>query len=257
MRQFANTDPGVLDRLRIAIARVERAGVGRAPAVLPFGVAAIDAVLPQQGLLAGALHEVMGQEPAGALFAAGILARRAGQVLWVVERGDVFGPGLAGAGLHPDRVLYAEAGKQVLLVMEEGLRQKGLAGVVGEITGRLTLTASRRLQLAAESTGAMAIALRRPKKLIAPEPNAAVTQWRVSALPSGPALSSAPEVPGVGRGRWRLELLRSRGGRMGEWMVEACDAAGYLDLVSPLADRPAAALPHYSRVGGALRHRAA
>ncbi len=255
MQQIA-TSSGVLDRLRTAIARIERVDTLRAPEVLPFGVEAIDAVLPQRGLIAGALHELTGQDVAGAQFAAGILARRAGPVLWVMERGDVFGPGLAGAGLHPDRVIYAEAGKQVLLVMEEGLRQRGLAGVVGEIGGRLTLTASRRLQLAAESTGAMAIALRRPRKPIPPEPNAAVTQWRVSALPSGPALPQAPDVPGVGRARWRLELMRSRGGRMGEWVVEACDAAGCLDLVSPLADRPAAAVIERA-TGGSVRYRAA
>ncbi len=256
MGQLATAHQDTLIRLRTAIARIERAGEVRVPEAVAFGVGAIDGVLPQGGLLPGALHEVMGQETAGALFAAGILARRAGPVLWVVERGDVFGPGLAGAGLHPDRVIYAEAGKQVLLVMEEGLRHRGLAGVVGEIGGRLTLTASRRLQLAAESTGALAIALRRPRKPVPPEPNAAVTQWRVSVLPSGPPVPDAPEVPGVGRGRWRLELVRSRGGRMGEWVVEACDAAGHISLVSPLADRPAATLPGLA-TGGSLRHRAA
>ncbi len=258
MGQRTATDQTVLCRLRTAIARIERAGETRLPPALPFGVAAIDAILPQGGLLPGALHEVTGrgadiaQGTAAALFAAGILARRPGPVLWVLERGDVFAPGLAAAGLHPDRVIYAEvgpnAGQQVLLVMEEGLRHqmgrtKGLAGVVGELSGRLTLTASRRLQLAAESTGALALVLRRARKPIQPEPNAAVTQWRVSPLPSAPPLLHAPEVPGVGRRRWQLELLRSRGGRTGEWVVEACDATGHISLVPPLADRPAASLP--------------
>jgi len=56
-------------------------------------------------------------------------------------------------GLHPDRVIYAEThrGSEVLAVAEEGLRQKGLAGVVAEVA-RLGLTASRRLQLAAEES---------------------------------------------------------------------------------------------------------
>ena len=53
--------------------------------------------------------------------------------------------------LHPDRVIYAEAGseKAILACFEEGLRHGGLAGVVAEVA-RLPMTPSRRLQLAAE-----------------------------------------------------------------------------------------------------------
>jgi protein ImuA len=49
---------------------------------------------------------------------------------------------------------------EVLPVMEEGVRCPGLAGVVGEI-GPLSLTASRRLQHAAEASGVVALVLRR------------------------------------------------------------------------------------------------
>ena len=148
-----------LQTLRDRIARIEQGGVRPHRAALPLHQA-IDAVLPGGGLTLGALHEAAGAGPdtehgaAAALFIAGILGRQQGPVLWVVEHADLFAPGLAAAGLHPDRVIYAEAGKSdaVLQAMEEGLRQPGLAGVVGEI-GKLTLTASRRLQLAAESPG--------------------------------------------------------------------------------------------------------
>ena len=62
--------------------------------------------------------------------------------------------------------MLAEAGDaaSVLLVMEEGLRHRGLAGVVGEVSGRMTLTASRRLQLAAEASGVVAFVLRRSRR---------------------------------------------------------------------------------------------
>ena len=62
-------------------------------------------------------------------------------MLWVLERPDLFAPALDVVGLRPDRVIYAEAGKAkaVLMAMEEGLRHAGLAGVVGELSGRLTL----------------------------------------------------------------------------------------------------------------------
>jgi len=238
-----------IERLRDTIARLERASqAASAPGVLPFGEAAIDAVLPAGGLALGALHEVAGlggflqSGSAPALFAAGVLARLSGPVLWVLERADVFAPGLAGAGLHPDRVIYAEAGrKQALLLMEEGLRHRGLAGVVGEVGGPISLSASRRLQLAAEATGVMGVLLRRPlRESELAGPVAAVTRWRIGPLPSPPPLPDAPEVPGLGPARWRLELVRCRGGRTGSWITEACDASGHLRVVAALADGSAA-----------------
>ncbi len=242
--------PDRLGALRDTIARMERSGVTHdVPPPLPFGLAPIDAAMGG-GLARGALHELAGSGAdvqhgaAAALFAAGILARLEGPVLWVLEQHDLFAPGLAAAGLHPDRVVYARAGRRdALLVMEEGLRHRGLAGVAAEISGRITLSASRRLQLAAEATGVTALLLRRPGKGSAELAGAvaAVTRWRIGALPSAPPIADAPDVPGLGRARWRLDLLRSRGGRTGSWIVEACDASGRLDMVAALADRPQAA----------------
>jgi protein ImuA len=239
--------PARLRDLRERIARMDRAhGCPSAMPVLPFGHAAIDATLPGGGLARGALHEVASVGPdtehaaASTLFAAGILARLEGSVLWVLWQTDLFAPGLAGAGLHPDRILFAEAGKSVLPAMEEGLRHPGLAAVVGELTGRLTLAASRRLQLAAEHTSALAMLIRRSRGFDDPvlkQPSAAVTRWRVAALPSPPALPHAPNTPGLGPARWRLDLIRSRGGKAASWNVEACDAAGRLGLVSDAANR--------------------
>jgi protein ImuA len=178
------------------------------------------------------------------LFTAGILARLDGPVLWVLRQADLFAPGLAGAGLDPDRVVFAEAGKNVLPIMEEGLRHAGLAAVVAELTGRLSLVASRRLQLAAEQAGVLAILIRRSRAFDDPvlnEPTAAITRWRIAALPSPPALPHAPETPGLGRARWQLNLTRCRGGELGSWIVEACDATGRLGLVPDTADRSVAA----------------
>jgi protein ImuA len=196
---------------------------------------------------------------AAALLIAGILGRLTGQVLWVLERPDLFAPALDAAGLHADRVIYVEAGsaKAVLLAVEEGLRHGGLAGVVGEVSGRLTLTASRRLQLAAEQSGTTCFALRRSRRhedTALAEPTAAVTRWRVTALPSPPVLAHSPETPGLARPRWRLELVRCRGGEPASWIVEAPDAKGYLGLPADLADRPAAAPAERRRAAGGGRH---
>jgi len=239
-----------LDALRARIARVETAGRAPCHGPHPFGHAAIDAALPGGGLARGALHEAAGRGAAlehgtaAALFIAGCMARLGGPVLWAMERCDLFAPGLALAGLPPDRLLYAEAGRpeEVLRAMEEGLREPALAGVVGEVTGRLSLSATRRLHLAAERTGALAFLLRRSRKPDDPaleEPSAATTRWRIGAQPSGPPLPHRPGVPGLARARWRVEMVRGRGAQPGEWMVEACDATGHLGVVADFSNRSA------------------
>jgi protein ImuA len=247
----------VLDQLRTQIGRVE--GRGRAAReVLSFGVATIDRHLPGGGLALGALHEITGDGlgavhgTAAALFAGGILARIPGPVLWCVKSRDLFAPALAQVGLHPDRVVYAEAGdeKTLLLLFEEGLRHAGLAGVVAEVS-RLPMVASRRLQLAAETSGVVALALRRWRNQAAAvefsSPTAAMSRWRIAPLPSSPLPSA-----GIGRPRWRVELVRCRGAEAATWDLEACDAEGHLDevpvgLPAGVADRPAAAGGRFSR----------
>lgn len=249
--------PSRIKVLRDQIARMQATSAESGPTdALPFGIPAIDDLLPNHGIALGALHEAAGLGPetehaaAAALFVAGILARCRGIVLWVLEQPDLFAPALAGAGLPPSRVIFLEAGRNVLAGMEDGLRQAGLAGVVGETSARVTLTASRRLQLAAETSGVPAFLIRRSRAFDDPrlsEPNAAVTRWRLAALPSAPPIPEAPDVPGLATPRWRLDLIRCRGGEPATWTVEACDAQGRLRLVSDLPDRSIA--PDRRRAG--------
>src|SRR4051794_41937977 len=69
--------------------------------------------------------------------------------------------------------------------MEEGLRHRGPAWVVGEAR-RLSPPASRRLQLAAEERGVLALVTRRWRATAehACEPSAATTRWQVSPAPA-------------------------------------------------------------------------
>lgn len=239
-RGMSTVSKGDVAALRARIAAIE--GVGRrVKGVLPFGLEAIDSRLPGGGLALGALHEVAGggngavDGAAAALFAAGIAARTNGKVLWCITRPDLFAPALAQAGLKPDRVIYVEAHdeKSVLSCFEEGLRHGGLGCVVAEVS-RLSMTASRRLQLAAEASGTMGLALRRWRRQTEAadfgQPTAASTRWRVSALPSTPL-----PVPGVGRHRWLVELIRARAGESADFEVEACDEQGRLALPAELA----------------------
>src|SRR5271169_364989 len=231
--------------LRERVRRIER------PAeimhgILPFGIAAIDRALPGGGLARGALHEILGaggDEEDGAIPAAfaSVIAGRLtrpptspslsapgggegrGEVLWCLPRPDLYGPGLAAHGLDPGRVVLVRASRdaEILWAMEEGLRAPGIVAVVGEV-GSLPMVASRRLQLAAERSGITAFLLRRWRDggQAAREralPNAAVTRWRIAAL----QLRPVRDEPGVGRPRWRVELLRCRGGEPAAWDMPA------------------------------------
>jgi protein ImuA len=236
--------PVDIAQLRQHILKLE--GSRRVARVLPFGLDSIDSRLPGGGLAMGALHEISGSDrgvvdgAAAGLFAAGIAARTEGLVMWCSARADFFAPGLAQAGLMPARVIHVEADDDmaVLAACEEALRHGGLGAVVGEVA-RLSMIASRRLQLAAEGARTLALVVRRwnteKAALQFGQPTTAMTRWRVTAVPSAPL-----PVPGVGRARWRLELLRCKGGETAEFHVEACDGQGHLALSAPLVHRPVA-----------------
>jgi hypothetical protein len=168
----------------------------------------------------------------------------AASVLWCLQRPDLYGPGLLAHGLDPTRLVLVVTPRddEILWAVEEGLRagpSSGLAAIVGEV-GRLPMVAGRRLQLAAERSGVTAFLLRRWRTGAAAaaeraRPSAALTRWRVAALPS----IDVANQPGIGRPRWRVELSRCRGGMPGVWDVEVADATGHVCLSAELADRPA------------------
>ena len=246
-------DPAVLKQLRETLSAMETPGFRKRPA-LPFGIEAVDSRLADKGLRLDALHEIapagsdMAEDCAATLFIAGIAARAWGPVLWVVRRRDLFAPGLSQVGLSHKRLIYAEArdDAELLAVMEEGLRHRGLGAVIGEAK-RADMTATRRLQLAAEGGRTIALLMKRHAREGQDPigtPSAAVTRWRIACAPSTPL-----PVAGVGRHRWRVELARQKGGEGFTQILEACDATGRCALPAKLADRSAAA-------GGAARRAA-
>lgn len=250
-----------LNALRHSLRRLERGGAAPRPAC-PTGVAEIDRTLGGRsvdgdpgeggpgdggpgdgGLPTGCLHEILGDSATG--FGLALLARLtrlpgAGPVLWCGRRIDLYGPGLAACGLDPGRLILAEAARpaDLLWAMEEGLRCPGLAAVVGEVA-RLDLTTGRRLQLAAEAGGVTGLVLRQGTEETGA--SAATTRWRVTAAPgsAGPSFSLEPCF--LGPARWRIELLRCRGGHSHDWLVEWNDETGDLALAAAAGDRPAAA----------------
>lgn len=233
-------------RDRLSVMDRVRAPVGQTP--LSLGVAALDAALPGRGLVRGGMHELVTApgDAAAHGFASCLLGRlppTAGPILWcrLPVSGDSlgvadmpYGPGLAGMGLDPSRLILVRPGglDDALWVLEEALRCRTLAAVVGDgvLPGPV---AGRRLQLAAEQGGALGLLILPP--MARPPPSVALTRWQVTALPD------RPEGGESGRPRWRVRLLRARGGGNGLWEVVWDDTAFRLDLVQPLADGPVAA----------------
>lgn len=206
---------------------------------LPFCVPDIDRRLPGGGLAFGSTHEIAGGDSdvvtgaVSALFTAGIVARTSGPVVWCLTRTDLFAPGLGQAGLDLNRVIFVESDSEegVLDNAETALRFGGLAAVVAEVV-RLPMIASRRMQLAAEQTGTMGLIIRRWRRQSEAtdygQPTASSTRWRVSSMPS----EELP-VPGVGRPRWMVELLRARAGESFDIEVGACDGSGRMAAIPP------------------------
>ncbi|MEP4380505.1 MAG: hypothetical protein ABJ363_16060 [Alphaproteobacteria bacterium] len=271
-------DPQLLQRLRSRIAAIERGGSGSPhddecpDDCLPLGVSEIDDHLPWGGLAAGAVHELLDGDPptsnsttkiGGALngavtaFAAALAGKaqhtRARPIVWIAPRTgpreSLYAPGLAGFGLDPSDLIAVRVppggdfAATALWAMEEALRAPTVGLVCAEIEA-MDLTASRRLQLAAETGGGMGLLLRRD--LAALPPTASVSRWRIAALPGGP-----PEYSNLpGAVRWQADLLRARGGRPRSWQLEWRDdgqdkpqTSGGFALVPPLRDRSLPAQP--------------
>lgn len=190
---------------------------------LTLGVPEIEAAL-KGGLQRGALHEVAAADhralPAalGFLLALARIAAGTRPLVWPVERhaefGAPYGPGLKAFGLDPTRILFVRCKRreEALWVMEEALRIGGIGAVAGTRPARMDLTASRRLQLAAEAAATPIFLLRTYKD---DAHSAAATRWRVS-----PARAASDGFGFFAGPRWHVTLERVRGGKTGEWVVE-------------------------------------
>ncbi len=166
------------------------------------------------------------------------------QVLWVQDRGAIrLGgrpcvQGLPRALRHRLIHVAAATPEDALFALEEGLRCRDLACVIGEITGNpraLGFTASRRLSLTAERHG---VALWLVRIDAEPDLSSARMRWRARSAPSAPPRWN-PAAPGTAT--WHAELFRSRAHAPGEWMLSHDDDATLTARKHPAAAVRAAA----------------
>ena len=143
-------------------------------------------------------------------------------ILWVQDRAAVkangrpYRPGLPAELRHRIIHVLAEKAEDALFALEEGVRCRDLAFVIGELAGNpraLDFTASRRLSLAAERHGV-------PLWLVRLEAghdlSSARMRWEVrSAQSPRPRWNAA--APGTPS--WHAELFRARSHPPGEWIL--------------------------------------
>lgn len=182
----------------------------------------INACFPNKTFPAGAIHEFLASGPEDMASGMGFLAALLGTfmnngqaVLWVSSSRSVFPPALKVFGIAPERILFAciKKEKDITWAMEEALKCEALAAVVGEVQD-ISLTASRRLQLAVEKSRVTGFLLRRNPRISTS--SACISRWKITPLPS----ESWDELPGIGSPRWNVELLKVRNGKPGNWQVE-------------------------------------
>jgi protein ImuA len=159
------------------------------------------------------------------------------------ERGRLFGWGARGLGLDPPRLLLIRARREpeALWAFEEALKSGAAAAVIGALD-RPAFVATRRLDFAARSGQACGFVLRAGP---AGDLSAARLRWRVAAEPSA-VHPFDPRAPGAAR--LRAELVRSRDGKSGQFLLEQDHATGRFRLAAGLADHGLAPQPHALRV---------
>lgn len=167
-------------------------------------------------------------------------------VLWVQDRASIRRTGRPCLyGLPRDlrhRLIHVEAAtvEDALFALEEGLRCRDFAFVLGEIAGNphaLSFTASRRLSLTAEKHG---VPLWLVRIDAVEDLSSARMRWRVVSAASLPPQWNAA-APGALS--WRAELFRARNYPPGEWILR--DEGGRLIASQPLAaDRTGQAPDH-------------
>lgn len=226
-----------LARLRDRLARLDRTAQDRD--TLPLAPE-INQHLPGGGLPLAGLHELLSDAPGHATaFAALLLARAQARLarraaLWIAAEPDAYLPGLAGLSLDGTRLFLLRAPRQrdALWAAEEALRSPAIAAVLLLGARTLDMTAARRLQLAAETGGGIALLLR--EEASTPGPTTALTRWRITPR----AAAATPHH--LGPPTWEVALLRARGGRPGAWLLQWDAGTGQLitpPTAAPVAER--------------------
>ena len=191
-------------------------------------------------LTKGRVHEAEG--PGRRAFAVFQTLRHPGAVLWVLPAHEPQRPMLRGlpAGLSERLLLLTPKTETDLLwCVEEALRAAPVALVIAEPQQLLSLTAGRRLQLAAEAGQTTGLMLIREGQ----GSSATETRWRCDPV-AAPASVSAPATHSATDStlhHWSLN--KNKRGTIGHWVLNWHGASAAFDLVSETGERRQPAEP--------------
>jgi protein ImuA len=206
---------------------------------------------PRRLLVAG-FHELLGasagDEAVALAFALSLAARTSGNAPNglcfcgaagdMQECGELYGHGLAGLGIGPERMLMVAAAKEkdLLWTLEEAVASGAFGAVIGSLGAKERLygfSASRRLKLRAAASQTPLFLLRHRSGGGA---TAAHGRWTISALPSQSEGDAGYAL--LGPPRLRLTLERMGGSPPQGWEM-GFDGTGDFDMAALLEDRPA------------------
>jgi protein ImuA len=171
--------------------------------------------MPNDGLPVGCIHEVKGASFASALAFSSILAARIageqGNIVYIAPDRSLHPLGLLPYGLRLDRFLLVSVrrSRDLAWAVLEALRCPQVSAVMA-VLDSADLTSSRRLQLAAENSGATGFLLGQVTSASIAAP---ITRWKVSSHVGKPGQRFDEPA-------WTLDLLYCRGGRPGSWTIE-------------------------------------
>ena len=146
------------------------------PPGLPTGFGALDRCLPGGGWPRQGLIELLADSSGigelsllmPALVALCDETHEGGWLAWVSPPYQPYAPALAACGIDINRVLVVRSGPAAW-VMEQALRSGSCSAVLGWVNA-IGLTSLRRLQLAAEQAGCLAVLFRRSQESNLPSP---------------------------------------------------------------------------------------
>ena len=187
------TQQEIIAALRRQVQRAEALGRVAADAVLSTGWERFDELLPERGLCRGTLVEWISSGPGAC----------AGTLVVIDRPGRFFPPAAVALGIDPQQLVIVRptSDQDEVWAYDQSLRCEAVSAVWG-YTENLPGRAFRRLQLSAEAGRSLALLVRPHTALQHPS-------WAHLRLLVQPVVDAGDAA------RFRLEVLRCLGGRLG------------------------------------------
>lgn len=211
----------IISKLQTDILRLQGFKQERGNSPLDAGLGPIIKSFPNSTFPVGCIHEFVSQKKEDATTTTGFVAGlinslmiNSGAALWISSSRTLFPPALKAFGIQPERFIFIDLKRErdVLWAMDEALKCGALSVVVGEIQN-VSFMESRRLQLAVEQSQVTGFILR--SNLSKVNTTACISRWKITSMPS----ELIEDLPGIGFPKWKVELVRVKNGKTGEWEV--------------------------------------